>query len=539
MRLLPLALRKAISSALVVTVTATSIPFTATPVYAAPSCADGYAADAGRVAGCSAVRIGGQVVGYPKLQWNRVSDMPMVERLGSARIVGSNQAIELANRSALALGLQAKDVASAVSFFPANVPYIIARYNPLDATLRVDIFKLEKTTVGNNKTAGLYLATFGPAHGDFWKASRAYIHPDSYKAGLTPGVNPFTTYRVSGDDLFHNISLSGAQVVVGHAMRMAGAPAAVLQVASPRFSTEKKSSGNAFRKKTEIIIRGHVKPRWFIAQPTQFMSRSTTMAPVSYCAPDPRRTNCALYETASAGVAFEEFTGGMLQSSENTWVLDTIEQSGWGFLAVLVVAVIGSFALAALGPALLGTAGAGAGAAAGGAAAGTAATSAATGMFGNFLVSQGLVSGFSSLAASIAVEAAYTAASMALLGGANLSSMMTLTPMALLGYSQVIKGTADLGSPDEYQTKLNWRVAPLTNGDFSQGAPVLTSFGQTVYGDCLPDTKLSQCVGATGFVQRVDQYQEQNMVEFMGQFVRDNNGELVRDATPKGLKHKE
>lgn len=521
MRLFSNFLNKLLSSAVSLSIAVTAVPFTAAPAIAAPACANAYLADTGQDAACGAARIGGRTVTYPKLQWERVSDMPLTERAGSAQVVGSNEALALANRSAKALGLNASDVASAVTLFPSNVPFLVARYNPLDATLRVDLFKLEKSLTNGQKRASLFMAPFTPATGDYWKASRSYIHPASFKAGLTPGVNPFEAFKRSTSDVFHNISMSAAQVAVGHAMRFAGAPVALLQVASPRLSQRTESSGNAFRRKTTTIISGHAKPRWFIAQPAEFMSRSTTLAQAGYCAPDPDRTECAGYETATSGVSFEEFDGGMLSSAENTWELARHSKSGWGFLTILIVAVIGSFALAALAPAVMGTAAAGA---AGAGAAG----SAAAGMFGNFLVTQGVITGFTSVAAAAAVEAAYIAASLAVVSGANLSSMMTLGPETLLGYSTVIKGTASAGNLDEYQGKLNQRLVGLTQGSFAHGGNVLTGFATTVYGNCAPDQPLSTCTGANGVVQRVDQYDEHNMVEF----IRDNNGQVVRHDKP-------
>lgn len=491
-----------------------ALPITATKAVAAALCSDAYSADSGQDTACGARRIGGQVVAYPKLSWTPVSEMPLVTRAANASITGGSEAVNLANRSANALNLTAKDIASAVALFPSNVPYVFARYNPLDSTLRVDIFKLEKTIKNGQQSAGLYQAVFAPAHGDFWKAGRAYITPESYKAGMTPGLNPFEAFKGTNTDLFYNISLTGAQVAVGHAMRYAGAPVAVLAVADTRISQETHKSGGVFRKKVTTITSGHASEKWLIAQPRQFMSRSTTYAPAAYCATDPSATSCPRYELASSGVSFEEFTGGMLSSVEDTWELDRQTKSGFSFIAVLIVAVIASFAFAAVAAAAMGGSAA------------TAAGSVAVGNFGEMLIANGLVEGFNSLAASIAVESAFQAASMAIFDGANLSSMMKMSPSIAYGTTQVDKGSAPAQALPELQRRLNVQLAPKNTEDFSHGSPVLTSFSQTVYGDCKPDTPLAQCAGATGFIQHADQYDEHNMVNFM----RDNNGRVMRDA---------
>jgi len=518
MRLFSNFLNKTLSSIVSVAMVATSFPLAVPLATAAPVCTNAYSADAGQVAGCAGVRIGGTPVSFAKLQWQSVSQMPMLSSPGSTTVVGGNEAIQLANRSAAALGLNASDVASVVTLFPANVPYVFARYNPLDQTLRIDIFKLEKTVTANTPTAGLYRATFTPANGDFWKASRSYIHPDAYKAGNTPGVNPFA-YFVGSDEYFHNIGLGGARVAIGHAMRYAGAPFAVLQVAETRMGTETRKSGNAFRKKVTTIVNGFAKPHWFIAQPASFMQRSTTLPMDTFCAPDPTRESCAAYETATSGVSFEEFDGGMLSNAEDKWELDRQTKSGWGFLALLVILPVASFALVAIAPAL---------GLAAGAAAGAGAIGPAAGLFGNLLVSGGLLTGITSTAAMAAIETVAYASGLALLGGANMGGMYTFKPNLLTGISAVPKATGGEIDNSAMTRKLSLQVQPRTTSDFAQGGATLTGFQTTVIGGCAVGTKLSACAAAsTGVVQRLDQYKEHNMVEF----IRDNSGTLVRDAT--------
>jgi hypothetical protein len=518
MRLFSNFLNKTLSSIVSLALVVTSIPLTVPRVMAAPVCNNAYSADAGQAAGCAGTRIGGVPIGYQKLDWQRVSDMPLAASPGSSTVAGGDEAILLANRSAAAMGLKAADVASAVSLFPANVPYIFARYNPLDGTLRVDIFKLEKTVENGVRRAGVYRATFTPSNGDFWKASRSYIHPDAYKAGNTPGVNPFARF-IGGDDYFHGIGMAGAQVAIGHAMRYAGAPLAVLQVAETRTGTETQKSGNAFRKKVTTIVNGFAKPRWFIAQPAAVMQRSTTMPMASLCAPDPTRVSCAVYETATSGVSFEEFDGGMLSNAEEKWELDRQTKSGWGFLAILVVAVVASFALAAIAPAL--------GLASSAAAGATAVGAPAAGMMGSLLTAGGVLGASSSILASVALETAVVGSGMALLGGGNLGGMYSFQPSALLGVMPVAKATVDAVDTSVIGQKLNAQVAPRTTSDFAQGGGTLAGFQATVVGNCPVGSTLASCAGATGVVQHMDQYSEQNMY----QFVRDNSGQIVRDAT--------
>lgn len=486
------------------------------------------AADSGTDARCAAVRIGGVPVVYPKLQWQRVADMPTVATPGTSAIQGGSEAVSLANRTALALGMSASDVANANTLFPANVPYVFARYNPVDATLRIDVFKLEKGRTAQGSTTGLYHAVFSPAHGDHWKANRSYIHPDSYKTGMTAGVNPFQSFLEPGTDIFKNISMPAAQVAIGHAMRLAGAPLGLVSVADTRLSQHTKKSSSLFKKKIETWVYAHAKSKWFIAQPLDVLSRSTSNTYTAICAPDPDRDDCQRFETAVSGVAFEEFDGGTLSDHEDKWEIDYQKKSGLSFLGALILGVLGSFALAGiLSAAGISGLSLGTGATAG------ASTGATMGTFGTFLVNQGLVTGFSSLTSALAVEAAYVGLSMAVIGGANLGSVITASPAVLLGHVRVNKGIYKPEDLDKYNKKLNDQVKPRTLGDFHTASPgndkVLSSFSETVMGDCGPESKLASCTSANGMIPRVDQYTEQNRVEF----VRDNAGSLIRDATPK------
>lgn len=492
----------------------------------------GFDASSGQDARCAARTIGGVPVAYPKLKWEALSEMALAAEPGSKTITGSREAVELGNRAALALNLNSSDVANAATVFPANVPYVFARYNPMDLTLRIDVFKLEKTMTSTGKKAGLYQAVFSPAHGDHWKAGRAYISPDAYKAGMTPGKNPFAAFAQGGDDLFHNITLTGAQVAVGHAMRLAGAPTAVLAVADSRISQKTKKSSSVFKKKVETWVYGHVKTRWFIAQPMEVLQRSTTAEVATICASDPSQTTCPFYETAASGVAFEEFDGGSLDMTEDTFQLDYQKKSGLSFIGALVIGIIGSFALAGV------MAAAGIGSAVGGAgAAGAAGTAggATLGSFGSFLVNQGLVTSISTLGASVAIEATYVAASLAL-AGANLGSTINADARPFFGSAKVAKGLDVPNSLSKYHQKINNELVGRTRSDLrtaSAGAssdPVLTSFRKTVYGDCAPGSKLSECsVNASGVVPRLDQFLEQGTVNF----IRDNSGAVIRDNAPR------
>lgn len=480
-----------------------------------------YSADNGTDARCGARRIGSVPVSYVKLQWSPLSDMAVPSADGNGGLKGGSSAIELANKSALALGLNASDIANVVTMFPSNVPYTFARYNPADMTLKIDVFKLEKVVKNGQIRAGLYHASFGPSQGDYWKANRSYISPDAYKTGQSAGVNPFESFKQGGTDLFVNISGAGAQVAIGHAMRLAGAPLGLFSVATPRMSSTTKTSGGLFTKKTTTTVFGHVKPTWYLAQPLNLLARSTTLGQASICATDPAAASCPAYATAVSGVSMEEFDGGTLSAVEDTWQIDQQSKSGLSFFGALVLGVIGSFAIVGV----LGMAGIGAGAVAGGASA------VPMGVLGSLGVQVGAVGVAASAVGSVAIEALLIAGAMHELGGANLGSVIggnNLGTMFSLGIVSVGSGAAPPLS--DYAGRINQRVAPLVTSDMTRGRTSLAGFDNTVMGNCAPGVLLSACSGNSGMIQRTDQFIESNEV----QFTRDNGGALIRSDTVTG-----
>lgn len=467
--------------------------------------------------GCGVTKINGVDVPFHKVAWKVVPGTTIFEGAkynASTAAVGDNIK-NLANKSALFTNLDASSLANSIATFPVNVPYVMARYNPIDATLQIDLFKLEKSAVAGGYKKEMYQATFGPAQGEMWKASRSYISPADYRAGLKPGVNPFSRFQAVGDDIFHGISLNGAQVAIGHAMRAAGAPLALLAVAQPRTEvTSRTENAGWFSKRTTTTVHGYAKPVWYIAQSNSTQSTSNSMTAAAFCASNPTidsssgTDKCQVYDVAVSGVSFEQVSGGtFLDNEDYMGVLFEKEQTGLSFLGGLVLAVIGSFALVSLGP-LLGA---------------TAGTAGSFGTTGAFLASQGAISSTMSLAASIAVEAGASALSMAVLGGANLDSTLNMGPEAFLGFASVKSGVSVSQNNGEITNVLNARVSGVTLGGSAPTAG-LSAVRGTILGGCALNSLAGQCAD-NGVLPKSDQILEQNTFKF----IRDSNGEPLRN----------
>lgn len=530
-------LKKFLSTLVSVSIAVTSVMPSMAQAQSSLGLCNQFSAKDGSDDSCAVVSIGGVNVTYPKLQWDFQAEMPLSPKHGGKALEIGSETERLANRVALALNKSAEEVATANSMAPSNVPYVLARYNPADSTLRIDIFKLEKVMKQGGNTAGMYHATFTPHHGDYWKANRSYISPEALQGGVTPGRNPFAAFAKPGSELFHNISFEGAKVAVGHAMRLAGSPLGVLTHPEARLSSRTKESSSFFKKTVETWVYGHAKTRWYLAQPADILSRSTTLQMSSICTSDVTSTSCPVYEAAVSGVAFEHFEGGTLDSAEEKWTLDYKKNSGFTFVGALVIGlalsftVAGALAAVSTGGLATGLTAGTAGTVAGGTAAGATGLTGAIGaaVLGAAPTSSlaGLVS--SGFAGALAVESVALGVGIGMTGGASLGSF----GVGGMGLIDNVKGTVGVGrsearSMSKYETKLNGILAPRVAGEVHNvsvsSAPALNDFKRTVMGNCELSQRAGSCSNS-GILPRVDQYQETNSYEF----VRDNKDYIVRD----------
>lgn len=517
--------KKIIASAMSAVIAISSVFSVATPAHAqsseVPTC-DPYAAKAGQQPECSVLEVGGIPYAFPKVNWQKVAELPIAttNNSGNVSIAGTSEAQLLANRMAMALGITSDQVASAAAYFPTNVPFVFGRYNPLNGELRVDIFKVERAYVNGMPVAVLLAAPFTPAHGDWWRANRAYIEPSLYQGGVTPGVNPFSAFHKPGSPLFHNIppqSEPVARVAMGHAMRLVGAPFGLYTVAETRFTTKTKKSGGVFKKKVETWVYGHAKPRWYFAAPAELLSTSGADGIPQLCAPDPTKADCPVYETASAGVVFEHFEGGTLSDFEDKWEVDYQKKSGWTFLGALVLGGLFSFGLSGLmGSAFTSSA---------------TAAAAPTGIWGPLAVSQGFVSGTTlTLATSVGIELA-AIGSLMVLGGANLGGVYSVGLGIPLGITNTIKLSTDTWELSKYEKRLAEKIKPRTDSKLGGVAvyteEALTGVEKTVRGDCAVNN--TGC-GMSGVLPRMETLTQTNQYKFY----RDNGGEILRTETPYG-----
>lgn len=477
-------IKKGLSSTLASVLLVTSVPLAASKAVAGPVCSDTVAANSGRDPNCAARVIGSQTVTYPRSVWReiaKVSTSPSGETEVSSAWLAGDLRNTLADKNATTLGLEAKDVVSMITMMPTNLPYVFARYNPLTGTLRVDLMKVEHTIVNGGKVTGLYASTFTPQHGNYWKASRQYISPDNFESGTVPGVNPFYKFQDGSSDLFKNVPQEATQVIVGHAMRYAGAPMAIKLVHIPNVTTTVRKHGGKLRKKITTTWWGHVKPAWWLAYPTTLLDRDSSVETRAYCVHSPTEGTCPRYELATSGVAFEEFKGGMLSSHEEKHQLRTKTKKGWTLLGMILVFSVISFAgfalMSAVAPATF-----------------ASFSSAIAGLTGF-----GAVGGVAAIG-SMGLQLTLALTGVAVFGGANLGGVYSFDERLLLLGVLTIKNTAapTWGRLDQDTRSLSTRyIEPYTTADFIIGQNTAVAWKQTVTGTCAISGSIESCGTST------------------------------------------
>lgn len=495
------------------------------------TCADAAAARRGELAQCAVLDTTTQDFAYRKLKWSVLSEQTLVPGApGGAPFalapgseferLGSLAARALTSDANAATVVSSADLASAIALFPTNLPFVAARYNPLNAELVIDIFKLQKTLSVSGLRVQLMHARFGPEHGEHWQAAGAYIDPAARRAGEL-GRNPFAAFAGPEPDVFVGISLAAAQVAVGHAMRMAQSPFAALAVLSPNVRTEKRVKKNLLTKKTTIIWYGDAKPVWYLAAPTHMVASTPTSAMPAYCAADPNAESCEWYAVASAGVVFDRFEGGTLSDAVDTWELQRKSQTGLTFVGMVAVGVLMGVTLAAVLPAV---------GAAGTVATQTSLQSAAGSIVGAFTWAGAATATFTatSFASALAMEAAFWS-TVGVLAGGNLSSTFNFSGPLRWEVNRGVSGAPGL---DAVSAKLLAHVqAPMREAPGSTDWPTLTGVRATLQGECALGASAQSCAASSrGAVQRTDQ-----LLEFdLSRFVHDNGGTVLRAAPALG-----
>jgi hypothetical protein len=258
-----------------------------------------------------------------------------------------------------AVGQLGVDPQQLVSAFMAdtvgNQPWVVARYFPERAQLRIDVFKIIRDSNGN---ISIWVAPFTPHDGEHWKASRRYLTQSEFRYTPQAGYNPFEVFRGYDDDpTFFNISIGAAQVAVAHAMQDQKSIFGLFSVAQTRFTQEQQESGNFLRKTVTTITRGYVQPTFYLTMPVNMSPQRNDPTPAAWgviCATGASVCDDEKHVVIS-GIALEPLQGGNIptgQQWEEQAYYNATSASSWTgvafalFTAALTYASAGAYGLA-------------------------------------------------------------------------------------------------------------------------------------------------------------------------------------------------
>lgn len=296
------------------------------------------------------INYAGTTVPVPRDNWRNLGTA-VWDRSGGfdLNMIDGERWITLGRADAGSLGLSSREISDRMSRFPANASYVFAAYSPENGELSVEVHRIEKRPDGV-----IYIdqADFTPWHGEKWKAAGKYRTAAEITFGAA-GYNPFENFKgaSSEDPVFHNISWTGAQVAIGHAMRNYGAMIGFIAVSQSRTTQSQSSSGNFFKKTVTTTVKGWVKPEWYIATPVELQQENAQIASICVSAVQTatETTSCDdPAHVAISGVSISPWKGGNMPMDEEMVYQWTHKQSSWtiAFFAVVLAIVTWGIATA-------------------------------------------------------------------------------------------------------------------------------------------------------------------------------------------------
>ena len=289
------------------------------------------------------INYAGTLTPVPRDNWKNLGQAVWDKSGGfDMNMIHGERWITLARADAGGLGLSSREISDRMERFPANSTYVFAAYSPENAELRVEIHRIEKRPDGR-----IYIdqADFTPWHGEKWKAAGKYRTAAEESYGLA-GYNPFENFKGTSvtDNVFHNVGWSGAQVVIGHAMRHYGAMVGFIAVSKARTTQEVKTKGGAFKKTVTVTVKGWVKPDWFVATPVEMQQEGAMTAAicVTRTATATETASCDdAVHVAISGVSIVQWKGGNMPMDEEMVYQWTQKKSSFTiFFFAIILAVL-------------------------------------------------------------------------------------------------------------------------------------------------------------------------------------------------------
>lgn len=242
---------------------------------------------------------------------------------------------------------------------------LFANYSTQGKELRVFIQKVER--VGMETVVSV--KDYTPHHGRAYQLRHSYrTAAEMQNAPHSPGINPWAGFAgADTDPIFHNVSWSGVQAILGEILQNENALMGILAVSEVRHERVEVKKKGLLKKKVTIYNYFWVKPTFYMVAPMEMtpggMMGYICVGPEAVANPTAGCTDGA--RVAAGGAMLAKFDASIPTSNpELLAYLHVMKQSGWTVFAFMlltffVVAGAGLLMAAGSGTALGGTAAAG------------------------------------------------------------------------------------------------------------------------------------------------------------------------------------
>jgi hypothetical protein len=295
-------------------------------------------------------------VTVPRDNWRLIAQMTGTGRTDSGNFMIQGEGwITYGVEGVGRLGLEPNQVAMILNRDEnGNPPWVVARYFPEQAKLKIDIFKITRDAAGRQQ---VWASNFTPHHGEHWRAARRYVTESERTNVVKAGYNPFEKFRGYDDDpMFHNIGWGAAQVALSHAMQYHDSVFALYIETANRFTQTQSTSGNFLRKTVTTITTGYATPKFYLAMPLNMSANRNNISPSSFgviCVTGATTCDDEAHVVA-AMIALEPLQGGNTPEIEQQLYYNVTTSSSWTTVAfalmtaALTYGAVGLYAQAAI-----------------------------------------------------------------------------------------------------------------------------------------------------------------------------------------------
>lgn len=237
-------------------------------------------------------------------------------------------------------------------------PMVVASYASADGSLHIEAVRSVRRLGGEIE---IQQADVTPYHFDMFKVMQAYTTKEEQQAGRM-GRNPFDFAKSDNPDddkIFRNLSISGAKVAMGLAMRLTGASFGLMTGTKDTWRQWTEKKGKWWKKTITYHTGADTESIYYAFTPATTVYAADDGV---ICADDPGNSNCAPALKVTSGVTSSQWTGGTFPEVKQvlTYHHQYSVKKSFNFLKVIVIAalmVVGvGYVLAPLALAAAGTA---------------------------------------------------------------------------------------------------------------------------------------------------------------------------------------